>query len=312
MRRACLACFACAVLVLPGRGRSDEEAAGGGGSPSWLADHVKLRRSLDDKNQASKPAAVMVTLPGGGRGATWAIDAGLKAADCLSCRAFQLEWNLGAEYHRHTDIQKPQNAVGASAGLELLLGPREPSGGLVSDTMHDLVLTAQFKSDVQHATRSALVYLDYTPIDFLRSGLVVPSKKQAGGKARWVAFSWLPTVGPEMEDVAQASGQPTGTALRLRGALDVGVYPLATAFDSRVLLYGRGEIRQTLASSTSAEPVGTWTHLVRAGALHFFDEAQRFAVGVEYANGQNPREGLAPQENWQIGLRVQLPGKKEK
>lgn len=41
-------------------------------------------------------------------------------------------------------------------------------------------------------------------------------------------------------------------------------------------------------------------------------EAQCFAAGVEYANGQNPREALAPQENWQIGLRVQLPGKKKK
>jgi hypothetical protein len=265
---------------------------------------------MDDKNQASKPAAVMVTAPSDGKDATWAIDAGLKAADCLSCRDFQLEWTLGAEYHRHTDIEKPQNTAAASVGLELLFGQREPRDDLVSNTLHDLALSVAYQSDVQKATRSMFAYLDYTPIDFLRSGLVIPSKKQAAGKTRWVAVSWVPTVGLELQDQFEAAGKPTGTSLRARGALDLDIYPLATALDQKLQLYGHGEVRFTLASSNSDEPVNTWTHLLKAGALWFLDEARRFAAGVEYTNGENPREGLAPQVNWQFGLRVQLPGKK--
>src|SRR5262249_21918740 len=150
----------------------------------------------------------------------------------------------------------PQNTLGVAVGLEML-----------ASVHHDLVLTAEFNSDYVRSDRSLAAYLDYSALDVLRSGLIVPSKIQAGGR-RLFAIVWLPTVSAELQGVF-SSATATGSAFRLRGALDLEIYPFADALDMKLALVGDAEVRNTLASSNPGEPSTTWSHLFKAGALYY-------------------------------------------
>ncbi|MGZ3461237.1 MAG: hypothetical protein ACXU86_22335, partial [Archangium sp.] len=205
----------------------------------WIGSHVRLRQSLEDKNQAAKPAAFQLTFPSDGKPVSLNVDAGLKMVGVLlpaDTGSSQLEGSLGAEYHQKTDIAQPQNLLAVGAGLEWVLSPRLQESSnpdvLVANTVHDLQLNAQFKSDFGQNTQSVQAYLDYVPINFLYSGLIFPSRVKAGG-SRWIAFSWLPTLGIEGEDVLPSAAGATGWLLRARGALDVSVYPAPDLFDQR-------------------------------------------------------------------------------
>src|SRR5438132_379827 len=154
-----------AALALATAARGNESKTQSKDDESWLGKHVKLQRSLEDRNEASKPAELAVTFPSGGKPTLWAINAGLKAADCFpgACQGGwgQLEWNIGVEYHRQTDTEKPQNTLGVALGVELLAGIH-----------NDILLTTEFKSDNEKSIRSVTAYLDYSTLDVLRSGLV--------------------------------------------------------------------------------------------------------------------------------------------
>jgi hypothetical protein len=260
---------------------------------------LKVAQSLTDKNVASKPAQIQVTIPKDGD-RTYVVDAGVGYTHSFPVnqeKKQQTDLTIGAEYHRNTVTDNPKDSTIASLRLDQIRG---------DITEHDDPITfpgigLNFKKDRVKGTESIVPSFDITwRSNHFRIGDVI-------GRDGPVGFEWQPTLGTEVEFANKAeANNPTGRVGRVWGSLDANLYPAWGAIRSRLQLAGTLRLWQDYAV-TSRIDNGRDRHYLRTLSLnYFFDDESRFAVGIDRVSGENPSEGEPDQHYTEISFKVHL------
>lgn len=260
---------------------------------------LHVTRSLTDKNVASKPAQLQVTMPKD-QDRSYAVDFGLGYTHTTSkTERRQTDLTLGAEYHRNTLADKKQDTTLVSLALEKQLGNFVPDKGTPDDTVYFPTLAAKYKKDRIKGTQSIMPILSATLASKpLRIGTV------NGSSVGWI---WQPTLGTEWERVYRAANNaPTGSTGRLWGSLDLDVFPLFRRSGSQLDLALTGRIWYD-ASQSRALDTGRDRHYLRKATLtYFIDKDQHFGIGLDRVSGENPSEGQPNQHYTQLSLKLKL------
>jgi hypothetical protein len=274
------------------------ERAAAASSIDDLLSGLRVRRSIEDKNEDDDPAKAEVTNPHKSS-AAWSVDGALRYEIAPMFReGHHLEWAVGVEYHRITHIDEPQNTWAAALEATYLTG--DPASAA-----HALSLAAGYKRDQIQKEDVLTAYLDYVPIHFWGIGMILPpglaeETRRIGG------FSWQPLLSVEYEQtLASNVAGESGPMLRARAGLELRIYPFAYFLSQRLQLYAAGDLRLVAASGTTVS-AGTVQPLFRGGAILYFDEKNRVGVGLDYLAGQNPRDDLQKQQVLSFGVRVRI------
>ncbi len=261
-----------------------------------LLTHLRLRRSLDDKNLLAKPADLAVTWPGNGV-PTWAVDAALSGTACAVCsgHGVQLELAAGVAYHRDTELTSPKDLLAVGLTGELYLG------NLADPVSHDLKLSLAYHRDGTALTQSLVAYLDYVPLGPLAIGRIWP--RPTSGLLSVLAVEWAPTFSVEYGAALDAGA---GQTVRLRVRAELRLYLAPRALREQVFLHASGELRETVGSSSFTEPAGHRSHLLTAGLTAYVDPKHHAAVSLEYREGVDPRTGQGPDRYLRLTLSLKL------
>jgi len=260
---------------------------------------LKVAQSLTDKNVAGKPARIQVTIPENGD-RVYSVDAGVGYTHTVSVnleKNRQTDLTFGGEYHRNTATDKPKDSTIVALRLDQIRGD-------IAEHDDPIVFPGigiNFKKDRVKGTESIVPSVDITwrSIRF-RIGDVI-------GRDGPVGFEWQPTFGTEIEFVNKAdANNPTGRIGRAWGSLDANLYPAWGAIRSRLQLAGTLRLWQDYAKSSRID-TGRDRHYLRKLSLnYFFDEENRFGIGVDRVSGENPSEGEPEQRYTQVSFKVHL------
>lgn len=256
---------------------------------------LHIARSLTDKNLASKPAAVQVTVPRDGA-TSYAVDLGAGYTHTFSkSDNIQQDLTFGAEYHRNTLASQKQDSTIATLNLDWLIGNVDNK----ADPVWFPTLGLKFKKDRIKGTESAVPGLSSTLASKrLRVGEVI-------GLRRPVAFAWQPSAGLEWERITRAANNGArGATLRPWSEVDVDIYPLWSRLHSALALSLTGRAWHDLSQSRALRTGRENQYLRKASLSYFLDEDQHFAVGVDRISGENPSEGQAEQHYTQLSFKV--------
>jgi hypothetical protein len=259
---------------------------------------LKISQSLTDKNVASKPAHIQVTIPKDGD-RTYVVDAGVgytRTVKVNQDKDRQTDLTFGGEYHRSTVTDDQKDSTIASVRVDQLWGDITKD-----DPITFPGLGINFKKDRVKKTESMVPAMDITwRSERLWIGDVI-------GRDGPVAFEWQPTFGTEVEFITKAEADnPTGKVGRAWGSLDANLYPAWGAIRSRLQIAGTLRLWQDYAESERID-TGRDRHYLRKLSLnYFFDDENRFGIGVDRVSGENPSEGEPIQHYTQIAFKVHL------
>jgi hypothetical protein len=260
---------------------------------------LKVARSLTDKNLASKPAQVQVTMPRD-QHTSYAVDLGVGYTKTIvpggtNARA-QLDLTSGAEYHRNTLADKQQDTTLLSVGGDAQVG--ELTNGFA---VWFPGVAAKFKKDRIKTTESILPTLSLTLASKpLRIGELI-------GIHTSVPWEWQPSVAIEEEhDTRAPAGKPRGRVDRSSEELDLNFYPLFRLVKTRVELALTGRAWQDFAKSRSLDTGSDRHYLRKASLTYYLDEPRRFGIGIDRVSGENPSEGQPNQHYTQLTLKIAI------
>lgn len=255
---------------------------------------LKVAQSLKDKNVAGKPAIVQVTIPED-EDTTYAVDAGVGYSQTVSdSDRQQTDLTVGGEYHKNTVTDEPSDSTVVAVRFDQIWGDPATDSFLPGYGVN-------FKKDKIKKTESLVPTVDFT----------LTSKKfgigRVIGRDGPVGFEWQPSLGAELEQIIEAGDdKPTGRVGRGWVSLDTNLYPLWFAIKGRLQLAASLRVWQDFAESERLDD-GNDQHYLRTYSVnYFFDEEQRFGIGVDRVSGENPSEGEPEQHYTQIAFKIHL------
>ena len=253
--------------------------------------HLSLRQSVLDKNVIEKPASIQFVHPSNGKD-SYAIDAG------VTLRWVDTDhWFVGplAEYHRQTDISKPQDNF--QAGLTVI----NITGDVTKDPITSFLQgTLKYKNDHITTGKAALAKIDYTPLA-PRAGI---GTSIGSGE---LEFTWQPTIGLQYESADNVrKTKQSGDEARVMANIEVGLFPWATALHHRLQFVARETYWHAFARSGAFDRFSADYDIFRASLSWYLDTGRHFGIGIDYSNGSDPELGLLRQELTTLSLKVKF------
>jgi len=245
---------------------------------SWSEVKLNVGRSASDLNEAGEPARFHVTWPKDAT-TTWSFDIAATAAGLVTDRLY-----LGptVEYHRHTQIDSPQDAFRLGATSILVLG--DISRGAAA---HVQTLAAYQRHAANETTaHGVLALVAATPL--LNSLAIDRRLGPDEFKVRW-----RPGFGLEYQGGA-STGQAFSSTLRGNAKLHLDLFPADTYLRRRLQVAFDFEGWLDFAESQDDGSLDRRS-IFSSSATVYLDEGRRFGASVEYVNGENPRDGLEKQ-----------------
>jgi hypothetical protein len=252
---------------------------------------LSLRQSVLDKNAIEKPASLQIVQVSEGED-SYAIDVG------VTFRLLDTErWFVGplAEYHRQTELAKPQDNF--QAGLTVI----NITGDVTKDPVTNFVQgTLKYKNDRITTGEALLGKIDYTPLA-PRAGIGTSI-----GSDNFEVI-WQPTVGLQYEsaDDVRKTGLE-GDEARAMANIEVAFFPWAKPLHHRLQFVARETYWHAFARSGAFETFGSDYDIFRASLTWYLDGGRHFGVGIDYSNGSDPELGLLRQELTTFSLKVRF------
>jgi len=275
-----------------------------------VLDRVMLRESVFDEKTITEPARITYVRPGSGDD-TYTIDAGV-AFNLITYNPgnWQLDWRLGAEYHRDSAAASLKDVWTTGVLFDLAIGnPATSPNTLLIDG------DIRYKDDTVADLRSVVVSLELLPIiaalkiDTLneipmrRSPVGADGKSSAEEQRGILAWRWQPFVGLlDESSVDTAANVEQGHRIVARYGAEVQVFPLFRWVRDRVELTARYTAWSTL-DSTGVYAGDDFSAYYTAGLKYWFDtptpaggsetrKKMRIGLGLLYENGDNPELSL--------------------
>lgn len=260
---------------------------------------LRIARSLTDKNLASKPAQVQVTMPQD-QHTSYAVDLGAGYTKTIvpGGQHAQVDLTTGAEYHRNTLADKAQDTTLVVVSADTQLGELDKNFAVWFPE-----LAGKFKKDRVKTTESILPTVSLTLASKpLHIGELI-------GLHTAVPWQWQPSFAVEAEhDTRAPAGKPRGRVERSSEELDLSFYPFFRLVKTRVELALTGRAWQDFAKSHSLDTGRDRHYLRKASATYYLDEQRRFGIGVDRVSGENPTEGQPDQHYTQLSLKISIKG----
>jgi hypothetical protein len=275
-----------------------------------VLDRVMLRESVFDAKSIAEPARITYVRPGSGDD-TYAIDAGV-AFNLITYSPgnWQLDWRLGAEYHRDSAAASLKDVWTTGVLFDLAIGNPATSANtfLINGDI-------RYKDDTVADLRSAVVSLELLPIiaalkiDTLNEVPMRQSPVGADGKSSpseqrgILAWRWQPFVGLlEESSLDTAANVEKGHQIVGRYGAEVQIFPLFRWVRDRVELTARYTAWSTL-DSTGVYDGDDFSAFYQVGLKYWFDtptpvggsetrKKMRIGLGLLYENGDNPELSL--------------------
>jgi len=262
-----------------------------------LASNTDVRQNTNVKKDIASPAFVTFTRPAGGT-ATRQIGIGILAG-VFSKAGSGIDGLI--DYQNNTAVSKEQDVfkLGASAHWRLTNLDKHAASPL-------LAFRSNFKNDAVKTSRSWQTAVGGTVL-FKGSHVVpLPNVIRIFGNA--FDFVYFPYVGLEFETTYRAADPlAEGNVVRLVGTLSLAIYPAARQLNNRLEFTSSYNVRRDLRDTTNEIEQ---THPLFNGQINYFffksEKRGEFGVGVTYVNGQDPDQGFAKQNYWQLGLKIRL------
>ena len=250
---------------------------------------VQVRASVQDKNNAGKPAAISWTHDNGG-GDVVATDVGVS----FGWSGANDQLKPYAEYHRNNQTTKKQDCL--QTGIDYVHiwneGERRPS--------HFLELKAAFRNDRINTGRGGTASLTYTPLD---QDWLINDWGASGARN----FMWVPMLSIQG---AYADGlkpdESSGTVLRLKQEVDVSFLPFVSSTDGQVELLGSFQLWENQTRSGTFLKYHRFQRLYSISLNVYLDQKRRTAIGIDYSNGEDPEQGRQPQSLIAIALKIKI------
>jgi hypothetical protein len=282
-----IASFICAFIFFFGHISADNSP-----KKKALELSLSLRQSVLDKNTIAKPALIQFILPSDPtKDNSYAIDGGLALLFSFNSPAWQYAATL--EYHRQTEILKPQDNFQAGLSVINILGDVTEGLSLYSS------VSAKYKHDKIVSGDGMLIKLDTTPL-LPRIGM------GATRGIKQLQVLWQPTVGVQYETASNVlkTGK-SGKVVRALFNIEIGLYPFSRILKNSLELVLRNSSWINLnRTGEYKKQYDSYQNMFKAGISYYIDKNHHFGIGVDYFKGENPEQGLLNQEATLFSLKI--------
>jgi len=281
------ASFICAFIFLFGQIGADN-----GPKKKTFELSLSLRQSVFDKNTIEKPALIQFILPSDPtKENSYAIDGGLALLFSFNSPAWQYAATL--EYHRQTEISKPQDNFQAGFSVINILGDVTEGFALYSS------IAAKYKHDKIVSGEGIFIRFDSTPL-LPRIGMgVTRGIKQ-------LQVLWQPTFGIQYETASDVfkTGN-SGKVVRVAFTIEIGFYPFSRMLKNSLELILRNSSWINLnRTGEYKKQFDSNQNMFKAGFSYYIDENHHIGIGLDYIKGENPEQGLLNQESTMFSLKI--------
>jgi len=253
---------------------------------------LSLRQSVLDKNTIEKPALIQFILPSDPtKKNSYAIDGGLALLFSFNSPAWQYAATL--EYHRQTEISKPQDNFQAGFSVINILG--DVTEGL---TLYSSV-SAKYKHDKIASGEGLFFRFETTPL-LPRIGM------GATRGIKQLQVLWQPTFGVQYETASDVlkTGK-SGKVVRGVFNIEIGFYPFSRKLKNNLELILRDSFWLNLnRTGEYKKQFDSSQNLFKAGISYYLDENRHIGIGVDYFKGENPEQGFLNQETTVLSLKI--------
>lgn len=264
---------------------------------------LKIRQSIKDQNQISKPATFQWVSPSDSDD-SYSVDIGASINLLPATSTLIDQWYIGPsiEYHKNTLSTASKDSLLAGANFIYSEGVSFDHEGKMDPWMDYIYGSLLYKDDHIHAKDSFFSDLNYAPLSLrLFIGLRKPLIPDL------LEFAWQPSVGIQFErseDVDRTGN--SGDALRGRASVDAAFYPFSSALDNRLELIGTFTYWNRMSDSGAYAERSKNLSAFKATANWYLDEKDHFAIGLDYVEGDNPQEAFFDDETWKLSLKIQF------
>ena len=276
-----------------------------------VAESLSLRRSLVDKNGATKPAFVRYTEPAGEM-REYQIDAGLSLDFIADSPLLEGDLLIGTEVHKNTFLEKEQDSSTISFSYE----PTLASWGSADQGLGELMarVLVSYKRNLVKSAESAIPTVEF---DWLNKSLSIGTYSDDFESARF-PYQTNVSFGVHQESILDAAeGDPTGGITRAYVATELAIYfgdlPWKTPKDGKLkdpeldFSYGARLLLEhtywnEFSKSRDLDTGNDDLELFRATLEIGLTEENQVSLGLTYQNGEDPLNGLEDQEFLALGF----------
>jgi len=269
---------------------------------SWCGEW-QLRESITDKNKESSPASAFFLKPQG-QERTYGIDAAVLYDFQLKSRSTSLF--SYASYDRNTAIEVEQDLLTAGFGWERQVDFGRRGWGPV------YTATADYKRDGTAGARGARLTTGLTIDSELKGGTAghpqwypgSPGPRRAG---KYFSWQWEWAAYLQWDKTASAeNGGPAGDIFRSFGDLSAYAYPGGDRIKNQVEVELSYRYTWNFDRSRQLDVGDSTVALFRSSLNLYFTEDRKYGLGIDYARGADPVEGLARQTFYRVSFKAQI------
>ena len=252
-----------------------------------------VRKGLSNKNFAKDPASISWISPDDGESST-ATDIGLAFRLIESSNDINSPWILlpKIEYHKNTLTDKKQDTFKAGIIFSRYFNAEEA-------LTHCIETSAEYKNDRKQVGQGAAISISYTPTYApLHLGYT------GSGPFQYMFTPWVAIQAEKADGIKE--NDSNGSVSRIKASMQLAIYPLHDFFNKNFEVILSYQNWFNISRSGTFDSYDHNQHLFNSTLNIYFDNKQRFGVGIDYSSGENPEEGMAHENTISSALKVKL------